>query len=286
MAKIDKLIEKYKVQARSANTLLKIDPSKNGKYLEWLFKMKFTLVGEKYRVNPSFTPSVAKSVYGMLTWLEKNSNNKNLPKEYKDINNFTSPSDMFLKLEDYMNPTKTQIKTQIDKIYEDDTYLVLIPRSYEASQLYGYGTRWCTTMKSYYNSYTKNGILIYMINKKTGRKFGLPIRIYDTLFELKFGQYKYYNNEDVPVTWFDVCEVFGDFNEAGQAIVDYYNTNYGEKLRNKYKYTILNRFVNDLSKYNKEINKIDKDVELANFQEFINKITNEANEIIKEEKAK
>ena len=56
---------------------------------------------------------------------------------------------------------------------ETDEWLVLKPLSYQASVKYGSGTKWCTSSKNeseYYFRYSKRGILIYCINKKTGDK--------------------------------------------------------------------------------------------------------------------
>jgi hypothetical protein len=50
-----------------------------------------------------------------------------------------------------------------------------VSKSFEASLKYGAGTKWCTAMKNepeYFYRYSKNGILIYLINKVSGRKFG------------------------------------------------------------------------------------------------------------------
>lgn len=66
-------------------------------------------------------------------------------------------------------------RKEISVVYEDDEIMMLKPLSFEASLKYGAGTKWCTAMKNdpeYFYRYSKNGILIYLINKETGRKFG------------------------------------------------------------------------------------------------------------------
>ena len=63
-------------------------------------------------------------------------------------------------------------KKEIDKIFENDTLLVIKPKSFTASCYYGSGTRWCTTMKgnpSYFNQYSSNGNLYYLILKNVDR---------------------------------------------------------------------------------------------------------------------
>ena len=65
------------------------------------------------------------------------------------------------------------LEKQIHKIYEDEEWLVLRPLSRESSIKYGAGTKWCTASShedyQYWN-YTRRGILVYTINKKTGQK--------------------------------------------------------------------------------------------------------------------
>ena len=59
------------------------------------------------------------------------------------------------------------------KVHEDDEWLVVKPLTYESSCKYGAGTKWCTasTNEEYqYHNYTRRGILIYTMSKKTGAK--------------------------------------------------------------------------------------------------------------------
>jgi hypothetical protein len=63
-------------------------------------------------------------------------------------------------------------KKEIDKIFENDTLLIVKPKSFVASCYYGSGTKWCTTMKgqpSYFNQYSSNGNLYYLILKNVDR---------------------------------------------------------------------------------------------------------------------
>lgn len=65
------------------------------------------------------------------------------------------------------------MEKQVLKLYDTDEWVVIRPLSYQASLKYGASTKWCTASDSnpdYYFRYTKRGILIYCINKKTGDK--------------------------------------------------------------------------------------------------------------------
>lgn len=69
-----------------------------------------------------------------------------------------------------------ELETQTKKIYEDDEWLMIRPLTYYSSKKYGSSTKWCTTMEhspEYFNRYSRTGILIYNLNKKTGLKVGM-----------------------------------------------------------------------------------------------------------------
>lgn len=87
--------------------------------------------------------------------------------EIKDINQYKSfeqLQDAILKLKEIKGP-----KPKADKIYEDDTFVVLIPKNEEASCKYGSNTKWCVTSKGsgHFERYTSGGQgLYFIINKK------------------------------------------------------------------------------------------------------------------------
>lgn len=66
-------------------------------------------------------------------------------------------------------------KNNIDVVYEDDDWYVLVPKSYEASCYWGSQTNWCTATRvtdRHYKHYTEDeGKLYININKKTKEKF-------------------------------------------------------------------------------------------------------------------
>ena len=69
-----------------------------------------------------------------------------------------------------------KLQKQVFKDYEDDEWLIVRPFTGEASQKYGYGTKWCTSSESYqahFFSYTEEGKLVYCINKINGKKIAV-----------------------------------------------------------------------------------------------------------------
>lgn len=67
----------------------------------------------------------------------------------------------------------SQIKRNgAEKVYEDDEWVIVMLKTFDASRLYGSHTQWCTTSsKCYFNSYISKGPLYININRKTGHKF-------------------------------------------------------------------------------------------------------------------
>jgi hypothetical protein len=64
-------------------------------------------------------------------------------------------------------------KKNSDKIYEDKNWLVVRPKNWESSCVYGAGTKWCTTSKensSHFKRETDRNFLIYVINKNKTSK--------------------------------------------------------------------------------------------------------------------
>jgi hypothetical protein len=93
-------------------------------------------------------------------------------KTFKDI-------ELQISLSELKNINK-ELSKQTHKLYEDEEWLVIKPMSYQASLKYGASTKWCTASRDnsdYYLRYSRNGILIYCINKITGDKVGAFKRI-------------------------------------------------------------------------------------------------------------
>ena len=66
------------------------------------------------------------------------------------------------------------LRSQIIREHDDETWLALRPLTFGASSKYGAATKWCTTYqndKQYFERYWKRGILVYFINKITGLNF-------------------------------------------------------------------------------------------------------------------
>jgi hypothetical protein len=86
-------------------------------------------------------------------------------KSYEDIMRAVGVAELKLDMK--------ELEKQTIKLFEDDTFLVIKPLTYLSSKKYGSNTKWCTTSHndySYFKRYAGDGILIYFINKITGKK--------------------------------------------------------------------------------------------------------------------
>ena len=110
-----------------------------------------------------------------------------IPVESRDINKFKNLNDLydvvreFEEGEDTMATSKTseikQIKqNEIDKVYEDNEWLIMIPKTKRASCLIGKGTQWCTAAdqsNNMFDSHNSQGPLYVMVDKYNDEKYQL-----------------------------------------------------------------------------------------------------------------
>jgi hypothetical protein len=74
-----------------------------------------------------------------------------------------------IKLRDLIN----EMKTGVEKIFENEKWIIIKPLTFASSLKYGGNTKWCVSMRaqpSYFYRYIRDGILIFFINKESGQK--------------------------------------------------------------------------------------------------------------------
>jgi hypothetical protein len=133
---------------------------------------------------------------------------------FKDINQYENP-EFIRTLMGIVDGKKTErekereLKSQAEKLYEDDDVLVVRPKSYAASCYYGANTKWCTTNKGdsgYFEKYIRTGLLYYFIKKKENNKMALYRNTEDKKTEV-------YNAQDRLVSLEDLREQFPNQND-------------------------------------------------------------------------
>jgi hypothetical protein len=107
--------------------------------------------------------------------LEKNHIEKTDISQYETFQEMRKEINSALVKYEYKNREKGAII-----LLDTEDYLAIKPLTYEASIKYGYNTKWCTasTQRSqYWNDYSRQGILTYLINKKTNDKLAIFMTI-------------------------------------------------------------------------------------------------------------
>lgn len=89
--------------------------------------------------------------------------------------NSVNHDEVFARTQKELDRDIKAAKNDIDVVFENDDWFVLIPKSMEASIYWGSKTNWCTATKTIENNrfenYNENGPLYININKKTGAKY-------------------------------------------------------------------------------------------------------------------
>jgi len=141
-------------------------------------------------------------------------NIEGIANSFKDIAQYENP-EFIRTLMGIVDSKKTErekereLKSQAEKLYEDDDVLVIRPKSYAASCYYGANTKWCTTNKGssgYFEKYIKTGLLYYFINKKENTKMALYRNTEDRKTEV-------YNAQDLLVPLDNLRESFPNQND-------------------------------------------------------------------------
>jgi hypothetical protein len=186
MAKLDRIKQDNpELNITIIDVIQSIDPSSTNKYCEFLIKM----IKGKDNTQRAIVDSLISGLFGVkaiesLHKFEEHSKANRIPQEFKDISRH---NDWFfieegVKIADEVVKRK-QLEKETKKLFENDEWVVLIPESYEASQLYAYNTKWCITQKNYWNDYKKSSRIIFVINKKNNEKYAISKRMNDSVIQ-------------------------------------------------------------------------------------------------------
>ena len=90
--------------------------------------------------------------------------------ELKDLNQYRDIDQLFDALKKVGETARrtVDITEDVEKIYEDNRFVVVSPKTHTASCYYGAGTKWCTASKdtkSHFSTYKGSGELYYIIDK-------------------------------------------------------------------------------------------------------------------------
>ena len=134
----------------------------NHKYLEWITK----------NWSPSDVSEEGTMEHNLKEILLAVSkfDNQSQRLEIKDLNQYRDIDQLFdvLKKVGEITRRTVDISDGVEKIYEDNRFVVVVPETHTASCYYGSGTKWCTASRdssSHFSTYKGSGELYYIIDK-------------------------------------------------------------------------------------------------------------------------
>ena len=207
--------------------LVELDPtykrgSNNaGTYGKWILRLANQNNGEVDR------PEHLTDVLKRFDSQKKQLKNKDIMrfKSVEEVDNYLNDDSNYVELSDRQKLRdvqkqvhKTDVTKDADKVYEDSTWEVWVPKTYEASCKLGSGTSWCTASTAndyYYEHYTNQGPLYIVINKSDpNEKYQFHLESYQFMNKNDYGIdiYKFLKENDGLYNFFE-----GEFNNSGIA---------------------------------------------------------------------
>jgi hypothetical protein len=167
------ILAPYFVQIVEADTLTSnLSRGKVGMYAKWFLRL---YQKENLQISDLETAKQYIAVFDRMS--------KANMLENKDINHYNSLQDLYLVVRPYLNAkiisksehTKAIKNSEAEKLYEDEQFLVVYPKTFAASVMYGRDSKWCTTSKRFtndqFNYYNSKGKLYIVINKQKKVKY-------------------------------------------------------------------------------------------------------------------
>ena len=235
-----RLKQMFEYDGSFIDRVLDVDPT-GYKYVDYIGKQLERIIpilaGSKGGLNVSQQDAIMDILSMLVPWFHNNVNKiteddiweaetifrdrggmvpniEGIANAFKDINQYENP-EFIRTLMGIVDGKKTErekereLKSQAERLYEDDDVLVIRPKSHAASCYYGANTKWCTTNKGdsgYFEKYIRTGLLYYFIKKKENNKMALYRNTEDKKTEV-------YNAQDRLVSLEDLREQFPNQND-------------------------------------------------------------------------
>lgn len=163
--------------------LVKTDPTEVLTYLPWIVKQYNDIL--KHKIKDIKEKEFLEDLYKIKDYLTLFDKVKhNLSPEQRNINNSKTYKNLYDIIEPYLekkdfdlelSKTQQQLRTKKDaeKIWENNEWLIVWPKTQEASCLYGKGSQWCTAADRFNNQfdrYNSHGLFNYVINKRNQKE--------------------------------------------------------------------------------------------------------------------
>ena len=235
-----RLKQRFEYDSSFIDRMLSVDPT-GYKYVDYIGKQLEKIIpqlaGQKGGLNITQQDAIKDILSMVIPWFHNNVNRiteddiwkaetifrerngmvpniEGIAKSFKDIAQYENP-EFIRTLMEIVDSKKTErekereLKSQAERLYEDDDVLVIRPKSHAASCYYGANTKWCTTTtgnSGYFEKYIRAGLLYYFINKKENVKMALYRNTEDRKTEV-------YNAQDRLISLDDLRETFPNQND-------------------------------------------------------------------------
>lgn len=235
-----RLKQRFEYDGSFIDRMLSVDPT-GYKYVDYIAKQLEKIIpklaGQKGGLNITQQDAIKDIISMVIPWFHNNVNRiteddiwkaetifrerngmvpniEGIVKSFKDIAQYENP-EFIRTLMEIVDSKKTErekereLKTQAERLYEDDDVLVIRPKSHAASCYYGANTKWCTTSagsSGYFEKYIKSGLLYYFIKKRENVKMALYRNTEDRKTEV-------YNAQDKLISLEDLREEFPNQND-------------------------------------------------------------------------
>ena len=207
----DKIDEDTFKQIVSADPTTNLEKQKMGKYSKWLLSLylRGNLKTEDLYKATEYLSAFSKFINKIQV---KDINQyKSLPQLYNTVKPFIEDPNQATSHSDEIRKQKLE---GAEKVYEDEKWLVIVPKTKEAAIQYGKHTQWCTaatTSNNMFDYYKNQGATLYInIDKQDNRK-------YQFCFETQ----EFMDESDSPVDIPDIDLSDGLFNYYYQAQPNY-----------------------------------------------------------------
>lgn len=202
--------------------ILLLDPTYNngrmGKYTKWLLNI--------YRTG-KFKEGDFNEARKYLPVYDKYKN----AIQVKDIMTLKSMGELYRVVEPYLEGNKAtsksdatrRTKEDAEKVYEDNQWLIIIPHTMKAAQLYGKHTKWCTAAEkseNMFDSYNEDGPLYINIDKVNNRKYQ---------FHFESGQFMDENDDPLEKLLPNDGVSIADIINLSDGAKEYYYNSLGDK---------------------------------------------------------
>ena len=215
-----------------------IDPSKTGKYMNFLskeFRKRHKEEGytsyspilndENYldRIRKKCKNELEDRVMEYIIDILSNNNVTNLQIfdellergkiDEKDIQKYNSFDEIEKAIVKYEEENHEDNIHEYEEVFKDDRWYVVKPLSYYTAKIYGASTKWCTssreTAKQFYE-YSKDGILLYIMDRANNKKWAVHWQMWKGDKE----EMSWWDGQDKRVDSIQVEIPFGIMNEV------------------------------------------------------------------------